>query len=75
MRCDSLAGHLRELSDNSGRQAPLPTLAQRAKNSAINGTEFAPSASSETRNGPRREIRRCLRRGKTPLPFRENNAV
>jgi 4-alpha-glucanotransferase len=32
---DTLAGYLRELSDNSGRQPPRPELAQRVKNSAI----------------------------------------
>jgi 4-alpha-glucanotransferase len=40
---DTLAGHLRELSDNSGRQAPL---AQRARNFEINGTSSPPASSS-----------------------------
>jgi 4-alpha-glucanotransferase len=32
---DTIAGYMRELSDNSGRQPPRPELAQRVKNSAI----------------------------------------
>ena len=32
---DNLAGYLREMSDNSGRQPPRPEPAQRAKNSAM----------------------------------------
>jgi len=32
---DTIAGYLREMSDNSGRQPPRPELAQRAKNLAI----------------------------------------
>jgi 4-alpha-glucanotransferase len=34
----ALAGHLRELADNSGRQAPRRPLVQRARNSPTNGT-------------------------------------
>jgi len=43
---DGLAGHLRELSDNSGRQAPRPILIQRATNSPITETSSGPASSS-----------------------------
>ncbi len=43
---DTLGSHLRELADNSGRQAPRPQLIQRPKNSTSSGISTDPASSN-----------------------------